>query len=82
MRKTILTPEHKLLVDQLRSLRESIPLTQRELATRLGRPQSFVSKYEAGQRRVDVVELAEICVALDSDLAEFVARFQRVAYPS
>ncbi|MGG5890690.1 helix-turn-helix domain-containing protein [Falsiroseomonas sp. HC035] len=45
-------------------------LTQVELATRLGRPQSFVSKYETGERRLDVVEFLEIAEALSFDPAE------------
>lgn len=40
-------------------------LTQQEVATRLGKPQSFVSKYESGERRLDVVEFVEVCRALD-----------------
>lgn len=44
--------------------RQSKGLTQTEIATRLGKPQSFVSKYESGERRLDVVEFLEICQAL------------------
>ena len=42
-------------------------MTQTELAARLKRPQSFVAKYELGERRVDVVEFAEIARALGCD---------------
>jgi Helix-turn-helix len=42
-------------------------LTQHELAKRLRRPQSFVAKYEGGERRVDVVEFIEICKAIEAD---------------
>jgi len=42
-------------------------LTQQELAKRVHRPQSFVAKYEGGERRVDVVEFIEICMALGAD---------------
>ena len=52
----------------LRSLliqaRESAGLTQVELSGRLGRPQSFVSKYENGERRLDVIEFVQVCNAL------------------
>jgi transcriptional regulator with XRE-family HTH domain len=44
--------------------RQSKGLTQTEIATRLGKPQSFVSKYESGERRLDVVEFLEVCQAL------------------
>ena len=39
-------------------------LTQTEVAVRLGKPQSFVSKYESGERRLDVVEFVAVCRAL------------------
>src|SRR5690606_17914947 len=54
MRRNPYSREQKLLQDLLKSIRESVPLTQAELARRLGRPQSFVSKYECGERRLDV----------------------------
>jgi transcriptional regulator with XRE-family HTH domain len=47
--------------------RKTAGLTQRELAKRLRRPQSFVAKYEGGERRVDVVEFIEICRAIETD---------------
>ena len=47
--------------------RKSRSLTQSELAERLRKPQSFVSKYESGERRLDVVELLDICAALRID---------------
>ena len=53
----------------LRELRESASLTQSDLASRLGVQQSFVSKYEAGERRIDVIELHAICDALGRSFA-------------
>jgi transcriptional regulator with XRE-family HTH domain len=47
--------------------RKNADLTQHELAKRLRRPQSFVAKYEGGERRVDVVEFIEICKAIEAD---------------
>ena len=47
--------------------RKSAGLTQHELAKRLHKPQSFVAKYEGGERRVDVVEFIEICKAIEAD---------------
>jgi transcriptional regulator with XRE-family HTH domain len=47
--------------------RKTAGLTQHELAKRLHRPQSFVAKYEGGERRVDVVEFIEICRAISVD---------------
>jgi len=51
-------PEYRRFLARLRAARERVGLTQAEVAKRLRRPQSFVSKCEAGERRVDVVELA------------------------
>lgn len=57
-------------------VREEAELTQVELATALERPQSFVSKMERGERRVDLVELQEICKICGVTLADFVNRFE------
>lgn len=54
---------HKALVDA----RHSAGLTQLEVAKKLSRPQSFVSKYEQGERRLDVVEFVAVCHALGID---------------
>jgi transcriptional regulator with XRE-family HTH domain len=65
-----MAPQHAT-ADSLRSLlvrrRHEKGLTQTELATRLGRPQSFVSKYERGERRLDVPEFFEIAEGLECD---------------
>ena len=47
--------------------RKSAGLTQQDLAARLSRPQSFVAKYEGGERRIDVVEFIAICRAMSVD---------------
>jgi ribosome-binding protein aMBF1 (putative translation factor) len=47
--------------------RKASGLTQNELAKRLHRPQSFVAKYEGGERRIDVVEFIEICRMIETD---------------
>ncbi len=47
--------------------RKNAGLTQHEVAKRLRNPQSFVAKYEGGERRVDVVEFIEICEAIEAD---------------
>lgn len=50
-------PQYHHFLKRLRAAREEAELTQTEVAARLRRPQSYVSKCEAGERRVDVVEL-------------------------
>jgi transcriptional regulator with XRE-family HTH domain len=47
--------------------RKAAGLTQQELAKRLRRPQSFVAKYEGGERRIDVVEFIAICRTIAVD---------------
>jgi transcriptional regulator with XRE-family HTH domain len=50
--------------------RKTAGLTQAQVAQKLKRPQSFVSKYEQGERRLDVVEFVAVCRALDIDAHE------------
>jgi transcriptional regulator with XRE-family HTH domain len=47
--------------------RRKTGLTQQQLAERLGQPQSFVAKYEGGERRLDLLAFASIAQALDTD---------------
>jgi transcriptional regulator with XRE-family HTH domain len=51
--------------------------TPRSLPERLGEPQSFVSKFESGERRLDIVELRYICGALGVPLPDLVARYEK-----
>lgn len=60
----------------LQRVRTEAGLRQEDLAEKLGQPQSFVSRCESGERRVDVMELREICEALGTTLAEFVRRLE------
>jgi transcriptional regulator with XRE-family HTH domain len=50
--------------------RKSAHLTQHQLAKRIHKPQSFVAKYEGGERRIDVVEFVTICQAIGADPAK------------
>lgn len=61
----------------LREYRVKSGLTQVEVAKHLSRPQSFVSKYETGERRLDLVELSEVCDALGVDLVATVAAYRK-----
>jgi len=60
----------------LRSLRTKAGLRQVDLARKLGQPQSFVSKFESGERRLDVLELRQICRILGISLEQFAARLE------
>jgi transcriptional regulator with XRE-family HTH domain len=68
--------EERVLRSLLSNLRSEANLRQVDLADRLGKPQSFVSKYESGERRLDLIELREICRVLAISLSDFVKRFE------
>lgn len=71
------SPEQEAFVALLRELRLAAGVTQAEFAERLGRHQSFVSKVESGERRIDLVELHGYCAALGLDLVKVVRRYLR-----
>jgi transcriptional regulator with XRE-family HTH domain len=54
-------------LELLVAAREKAGMTQQQLADRLGKPQSFISKYEGGERRIDVIEFIAISEALQMD---------------
>ena len=68
------TNEHRLLMTALADARRKAGVTQYELADRLGVDQSYVSKYEGGRRRLDVVEFMRIIAALDANPSDLLAR--------
>jgi transcriptional regulator with XRE-family HTH domain len=76
-RKSIHSLEQEVLLRLLRDLRVEAGLRQSDLAERLGWPQSFVSKYEAGERRLDLLELRAIGDALSSSLRTIVDRLEQ-----
>ncbi|MEE1923549.1 helix-turn-helix transcriptional regulator [Pseudomonas sp. 148P] len=65
--KTIHTAAYQHLLVLLVEARKASGLTQQELSERLGRPQSYVSKFERGERRLDVVEFLVIARSLEID---------------
>ena len=76
MRKSIHSAEQARLQQLLREVREEAGLRQTELAEHLGKPQSFVSKYESGERRLDLIELHQICEVVGISLIDLVGRFE------
>lgn len=75
MEKSIHTKEYALFLECLRGERERVGLTQLEVASRLDATQTFVSKCERGERRLDIVELRQWCSAIDTTLGEFSSSF-------
>ncbi|KXK57859.1 MAG: helix-turn-helix transcriptional regulator [Chlorobi bacterium] len=76
MPKSIHREEHQILIRLLREARRDAGLRQSEMAERLGQPQSFVSKYESGERRLDIIELRNICHAIGLTLPSVVAMLE------
>ncbi len=62
----------RFLKHRLRRARQAAKLTQQDVARRMDRPQSFVSKCESGERRIDVIELAEFAALYHRPLDYFV----------
>ncbi|MGX9182131.1 helix-turn-helix domain-containing protein [Mesorhizobium sp. BHbdii] len=76
MPKSLRSPRHQRFLDQLISLRKASGLTQTQVAEKLGRPQSFVAKYEGGERRLDVVEFLDVTAALGVDPCEILSKLR------
>lgn len=76
MYKSNFTTEYAVLRDLLRGLRREKEITQVQLSETLGMPQSFVSKYETGERRLDLIEVREVCQALGTTLAAFAKKLE------
>jgi transcriptional regulator with XRE-family HTH domain len=77
MQKSLKSPEYARLVAMLVAVRKKADVRQQVLAGKLGKPQSFVAKYEGGERRIDLIEFVAIVRALEGDpvrlFREFVA---------
>lgn len=66
----------------LRQMREEAGLKQSELAERIGSTdQSFVSRFERGERRLDLIELSDICGACSQSIGAFANRFEAAILP-
>lgn len=74
MDKSIYSRRQRLLQALLRDIRTEAGLRQVDLAAKLELPQSFVSKCESGERRLDVLELEQVCICCGITLVDFVVR--------
>lgn len=77
MAKSRSTKAYRRLRDLLTQAREAAGMTQAEVAERIGRPQSFVSKVETGERRLDVVEFVEFAEAIGADPLRLLSDIRR-----
>jgi len=67
MQKSLKSPEYARLIAMLVAVRHAAGVRQQALAKKLGKPQSFIAKYEGGERRIDLIEFIEIARALGTD---------------
>ena len=65
----------RLLAALLRQIRVEANLTQGQVAEAIGQTQSYVSKYENGEQRLDLIELEAVCKTMAISLGEFVRRY-------
>ncbi len=78
MAKSLHTTEYVHFRALLVDARVSAGLTQLEVASKLNRPQSFVAKYEGGERRLDVVEFIEVCDAIGVDAYLIISQLRKM----
>ena len=74
MTKSVFSEQYERFKQLLIAARKKAGLTQVELAERLSRPQSYVSKYERGERRLDVIEFLEVAEAIGIEPIEFLRK--------
>jgi transcriptional regulator with XRE-family HTH domain len=77
MDKSIHSAQYALFLKTFKEVRRRKGLTQIDLAKMVGETQSFVSKCERGERRIDLIELRTFCNAMDVTLSEFVLQLQK-----
>ena len=76
MPKTIYRPEHTVLLSLLKKHRKAVGLTQVQCSKALERPQSFMSDVESGTRRLDIVQLRDLCKVLGIGLQDLIIEFE------
>ena len=74
MTKTIYSKDHGYLVEQLKKARIEAGFDQEKAAEILGKTQSFISKIEAGQRRIDIVQLKEFAKVYKKSFDYFIKK--------
>lgn len=72
MTKSLYSNDHKHLVEQLKKARKEVGMDQKDVAKALGKTQSYISKIEAGQRRVDVIQLKELARIYKKSISFFI----------
>lgn len=78
--KKIWSDREEALRNELKAMRKMAGFNQSELALKLGKPQSFVSKYESGERQLKILELERVCLACGTSAHSFLKDFSE-QYP-
>lgn len=78
--KKIWSDREETLRNELKAMRKMAGFNQSELALKLGKPQSFVSKYESGERQLKILELEQVCLACGTSAHAFLKGFSE-QYP-
>ena len=71
------TVRHRRLIEEVAAARKAAGMSQRALAERLRRSDSYISKFEAGERRLEVCEFIELCEVIGTDPAQLISRIHR-----
>ncbi len=82
MKYTIKASQREKLQELLKRIRQEKGIRQVELAEKLRVPQSFISKYESGDRRLDILELRAVCRAAGVTLQEFIQKLEEILHES
>ena len=72
MTKSLYSNDHKQLVEQLKKARKEVGMDQKDVAKALCKTQSYISKIETGQRRVDVIQLKELARIYKKSVSFFI----------
>lgn len=70
--KTIYSSEHKIIIEKLKQARIDVGFDQEDVAKKIGKTQSYISKLESGQRRIDLLCLKELAKIYNKDLSFFI----------
>jgi transcriptional regulator with XRE-family HTH domain len=76
MTSSVFTKKYETFRELLTQYRKDAGVTQQSLAEKLDKPQSFVSKFESGERRLDVIEFLDVAEALQFDVFRFTSSFK------
>ncbi|VAX35220.1 hypothetical protein MNBD_UNCLBAC01-242 [hydrothermal vent metagenome] len=72
MKKIIYTKIHKTVVEKLKKARQEAGLDQEKVAKKIGATQSYISKLESGQRKIDIVQLKELSKIYKKKISDFI----------